>query len=152
MKKLISVFLAALMLFSVFSVAASADVELPPNAYTIIFALEDTNGEPIQPYLQTVILYEGMELAAAGKLNEPDSYVGEDGLTYYFTGWKNIKTDVVRTSDALPKVTGDATYVAVFTPQDNSQNQTFLQFVASIFSRLNQIFEYFWKIFFRGEE
>lgn len=153
MKKLISVLLAALMIFSVFSFSASADFELPPDAYTITFALADNNGDPIQPYLRTVVMYEGVELAPAAKLCEPDSYVGADGLTYYFVGWKDIDTGVVRTSDYLPKISRDATYTAVFEPEpDDGGGQTLLQFFRSIFERLNIIFEYFWSIFFRGEE
>ena len=48
---------------------------------------------------------------------------------------------------ALPPVSGDATYVAVYSEEDLSDRMTFWNFIESIFERINLIFEYFATVF-----
>lgn len=149
MKKIISIVLAAIMLISTFAVFASADVEPFPNTYTINFALSDSydgKGEIISS--TKVIATAGTPLDKIAKVNEYDSFV-EDNVKYYFAGWYDPDTGLVRTSERLPKVNQDKTYVAVFEADTEVENGlTLMQFIASIFARLNDIFEYFYTIFF----
>ena len=49
--------------------------------------------------------------------------------------------------NTLPLATADVTYTAVYAENKKGDNLTFWQLVASIFARINKIFEYFNKIF-----
>lgn len=143
MKKVLSVILTAVMLFSVVAVAftASADFEIP-----VIYIIEFYNEDNV--LISTERYPEGFEFGAAAKRLEPDSYKDEDGVTHYFKGWRSSVTGEVRTSSKLPSARYNVEYYAVYETQDNSGNQTFLQFIQSIFHRINMVFEYIWTIFF----
>lgn len=138
MKKLIAVLLAVLMLCSVVSViAAAADDE--PVTYLIVF--KDYNGE--------VLLEENVE---AGKMptqpSPPTRPQDEDGTTYVFTGWFSSSDKQTYKAGAVPAAKEDVTYTATY--QESAAEEvgtTLLGFFASIFSRMNRIFEQIAKIF-----
>ena len=160
MKKILSVLLALLILASTLSVAFAAP-EGFPNTYVIRFAISDSydGTGAIISYVEVAVT-EGMPIEQIAVVNEYGSFVKDvekDGETkqvkYYFSGWLDPDTGIIRTSKRLPKVTCDKTYVAVFEPDEEVEGGlTLMKFIAQIFERFNRILEYFYRIFFPDAE
>ena len=133
MKKVVSIFLCAVMLFSFACVFAFAEDETPAETVTITFYDEDgttlavvtaNKGEsPVGPPAPTKARQDGdPEWEFSG-------WLGEDGKTYY--------------SGTLPVANGDMSFTATYKKlYDNEAegNITIMSFLASIFERLNKIF------------
>lgn len=141
MKKIIAVLLSVLVLFSAFGVCA--------------FAGDDEAEEPVY-YTITFVDYDGSHLASrqviSGKtVNAPYNPEREstDDTDYIFRGWTADGGNTIYQAATLPIATDDVTYTAVYAEETHKDNLTFWQLVASIFERINMIFEYFFKIFER---
>jgi hypothetical protein len=137
MKKTLALILAMLVAFSMFSVAAFAEDDLVTVTFvdydgSLIKTSDVKVGEALTPYV-------------------PENPVREDTDTtkYTFRGWKSDieGDDIVYNSSALNPADVDVTYTAVYLEEEVVKGQTLLQFFASIFERINLIFEYFATIF-----
>ena len=137
MKKTLALILAMLVAFSMFSVAAFAEEDLVTVTFVdydgkVIDSCEVKVGEALTPYV-------------------PENPVREDTDTtkYTFIGWKSDieGDDTVYNSSALNPADVDVTYTAVYLEEEVVKGQTLLQFFASIFERINLIFQYFATIF-----
>lgn len=136
MKKALSVVLAILVAFSMFSVvAAAADTAI------LTFVVD---GE----------VYEQIEVQAGVNPAPytPANPVKQDTDTtrYTFKGWRSsadgqlyYKTSIPTPDESTVKVT----YTAEFSEEDISGRQSFWNLVESIFERINMIFQYFAIIF-----
>ena len=133
MKKVLSILLCAVMLFSFASVFAFADDAAPAETVTITFYDEDgsvlttvtaNKGEsPVGPPAPTKPRQDGdPEWAFSG-------WLGADGQTYY--------------SNSLPIANEDMSYTATYKKLHDNEaegNITIMSFLASIFQRLNKLF------------
>ncbi|MBQ8028064.1 MAG: hypothetical protein IJ262_01510 [Clostridia bacterium] len=165
MKKTISVLLSVLMIFSVCSVMLAA---AEGTTYTATFI--DWDGSPIEfvdvdgnKIGNSVEAAEGDIIKAPANPTRESDYAEINGVDreqtrYTWKGWAVVTgTDsegnyvyddsVYYHQNSLPLVSGNVTYIAVYSSEDVSGNQTFFQFIQSIFYRLNLIFEYFFTIF-----
>lgn len=152
MKKALSVLLAVLVAFSMCSVVAFADADsADPTPITVKFINDGY-------VIAEVMVKEGDILTP----DTPDNPKKESTETtkYVFEGWQaqdeegNILSEELYQKSTIPSpylAEGETTkticYVAVYTEKGIAGNQSLLQFIASIFERLNMIFEYFAKIF-----
>lgn len=146
MKKLLSVILAALMIFSVFGVVfASAEGET--EYYTIVF--NDEDGTFIA---KRDVAYYGVVKAPENPSKKDE--VNEDGktVTYTFDGWVDPDTGVVYHASTIPVATANKTYYARYTMTVQEEHQTIMTFIRSIFARINIIFEYFYRLFNRSNQ
>lgn len=153
MKKVIAMLLSVLMIFSAFSVtiacAGDADADAAEKNYVINFV--DYNGET----LKSAEVAENSIVKAAPNPTRDSDYDanGKELTRYVFKGWAVLNEDgsfdanTVYHENTIPVATADVTYIAVYSAKDVSSNQTLLQFIKSIFDRINLIFEYFFKIF-----
>ena len=169
MKKVLSVFLAALMLFSCFSVMAFAE-ETEKKTVTITFKYlvpnEDATGteervveieKEIENDLGAVLTSEQMDYYLDAMPREFSySYDADDfptrkeSRTYKFMRFASE-------ADPSYKITfagsgsqvfeKDIVFVAEYDIDDTGEYTTFWEFVQSIFARINVIFEYFSQIF-----
>ena len=71
----------------------------------------------------------------------------ENKIEYIFKGWSADGGATTYSGNTLPLATADVTYTAVYAENKKGDNLTFWQLVASIFARINKIFEYFNKLF-----
>ena len=144
MKKTLALALALLMAFSMFGVMAFAADEADPPI-TVTFMVDNeiykvvkvNSNENISPYL--------------------DSYPAKqetDTTRYTFAGWKTEGDDNLYYNSTLPipvleagEISKEIVYTAVFSEEDISGRQSFLNFIESLFARLNLLFEYFATIF-----
>ena len=132
MKKCLAILLCAVMLFSCAGIFAFADDETPAETVTITFFDED--GTTV---LATVTANKGEKFAGPANPTKPR----EDGdPEWEFKGW--VATDGQEYySNTLPVAYEDTYYVAKFVKMyDDEDNLTLMQFLASIFSRINKIF------------
>jgi len=173
MKKVLSVFLAALMLFTCFGVMAYAEDggEIKePGIITFKYLVNtyDENGEPngveeIAPTYQI----ENNSVLTSDQMNtflrdmpKQVSYqytVTEYGssrketVTYtfdYFTIEGHDEGERYKFEGTGETLIADGTvFVANYVKKDTGDNVTFWEFVQSIFARINLIFEYFAAIF-----
>lgn len=150
MKKVIAMLLSVLMIFSAFGVLACAENEDGASKnYVINFV--DYNGET----LKSVEVAENAIVKAAANPSRASDYddSGKELTRYVFKGWAVLNEDgsfdanKTYHENTIPVATADVTYIAVYSSQDVSSNQTLLQFIRSVFYRINLIFEYFFRIF-----
>ena len=143
MKKIFSVFLAAVMIFSVLGVvfASAADLD---EIYTIVFYDEDGSLLATRD-----VQYYGVVKAPVNPSKADE--VNEDGktVTYTFEGWKSDESDIIYHASTIPVATSDASYTAVYSAHVEEEGQTLMAFIRSIFARINIIFEYFYRLFNR---
>lgn len=134
MKKTLALILAMLVALSMFSVAAFAADDV-----TITFV--DYDGEVL--YTKTVPV--GSDVAVYA----PENPVREntEKAKYTFTGWTAEGSEEVYSAAQLPAATENATYFATYAEEEIKEGQSLLKFIATIFERINLIFEYFAKIF-----
>lgn len=141
MKKIIAVLLSVLVLFSAFGVAAFAGNE------------DEVTEEPVY-FTVTFVDYDGTHIASRQVLKgknvnapmNPERASTED-TDYIFKGWSADGGATIYHAETLPVATVDVTYTAVYAEEAHKDNLTFWQLVASIFERINQILEYFYKLF-----
>ncbi len=139
MKKLISVILAVLMLFSTVSVVAFAEGE-GDKFYTIRFV--DYDGSEIK----TMTAQEGAIIPAP----ENPTREATEKCEYTFKGWSADGGQTIYYQTTIPIATEDVIYMAVYSENEKVEVLTFWAFVSSIFERINQIFEYFHDLFTRN--
>lgn len=139
MKKALAVLLSVLVIFSSFAVMTFAQ-EGETDLITVKFVVDGNtvktvqvkSGEILTPYV-------------------PENPVKEDTDTaeYTFKGWKDEAGNLWQQS-TLPTPDGsdnEVIFTAEFMEETIVENETFFSFIASIFERINMLFEYFAKIF-----
>ena len=140
MKKIIAVSLSVLVLFSALSVVSFADGEAEEKpVYTITFV--DYDGTPL-----------GSRQVPHGEIisapeNPARAEDKENKIEYIFKGWSSDGGATTYSANTLPVATADVTYTAVYAENKRGDNLTLFQLIASIFARINKIFEYFDKLF-----
>ena len=141
MKKLIAVLLSVLMLFSLVSVVAvAADDEEEPTVYLIVF--KDYDG--------TVLSEQNVEEGRFPQQPDvPKREADENGTTYVFIGWRSsLDEQVYKAAATVPAATANATYTATYQEDPVEEvGTTILGFLASVFARMNRIFEQIAKVF-----
>ncbi|MGN0447489.1 MAG: hypothetical protein ACI4GC_02965 [Acutalibacteraceae bacterium] len=144
MKKAVSIILTLLIALSCLSVAAFAEDGTQP-AVTIYYVVDDV-------VVSTVYAQPGTVLTQ----HTPENPVKQDTETtrYTFKGWRSSLDGQLyykSTQLVVPEVAEgeslEITMTAEFSEKDISGRQSFFQFIASIFERINLIFEYFATIF-----
>ena len=150
MKKVISVLLSMLMIFSMVGVMAFAeDAENSGNTVvdkatvTVIFYDEDGVTK-----LEEIRLEPNEELST--KIKNPEK-ADTETTRYIFKGWQ-AKDGTIYYQSTLPTPTEadentTIEYVAVYSKEDLTQRQTFWNLIESIFERFNLLFQYFAEIF-----
>lgn len=145
MKKVLSVFLAMLMIFTCFStVVAFAEDEI---TYTITFIDDDGY------VLGTVVAGKDEHYTAVEYPVKEDT----EKTRYIFKGWMEYSEDGSATDltlyhqNTMPVATKDVTYIAVYSEKQITADDeiTFFGLIRNIFARINAIFEYFYRIFSR---
>ena len=142
MKKTIAILLSVLMILptlGVLTVFADDAGDEPAETYTIVF--EDYDGK----VLKTAVLARGSEVRAP----ENPTREATETVEYIFKGWSADGGETIYHASTIPLATADVTYVAVYSEQKIPEYLTFWEFVASIFARINAVFEYFYRIFTR---
>ena len=140
MKKIIAVLLSVLLLFSALSVVSFAEGEVEEKPiYKITFV--DYDGTPLG----------SRQVPQGGIISAPENPARaedkENKIEYIFKGWSSDGGAPTYSGNTLPLATADVTYTAVYAENKKGDNLTFWQLVASIFARINKIFEYFNKLF-----
>lgn len=133
MKKTLALILAMLVALSMFSVAAFA----ADDTVTITFVNGDETTVVEVPVGADVAVYA------------PENPVREntEKTKYTFAGWTAEGSEEVYSAAQLPAAAENATYVATYAEEEIKEGQSLLKFIATIFERINLIFEYFAKIF-----
>ena len=132
MKKCLAILLCAVMLFSCAGIFAFADDETPAETVTITFFDED--GSTV---IDTVTVPKGT--APVGPAN-PTKGRADGDPEWEFQGWVDTDGNLWQ-RNTLPEADKDTYYTAKFVKMyDNEDNLTLMQFLASIFSRINKIF------------
>lgn len=136
MKKALSVFLAVLMIFSVFgATVAFAAEEEEKTYYTVTFIYIQGNNEEITEIRRVA---EGETVIAPNYPVRSDS----SKVRYTFKGWQAEGDPKLYHQNTIPPVTADVTYVAVYSEQPiNEETLSFLSVITYIFSQFNRIFE-----------
>ena len=138
MKKVLSVLLSILMIFSMVGVMAFAEGEATVH---VVFYDED----------ETTVLHElwvKPDEMLGPKIENPVK-ADTETTSYIFKGWRGEDGEVYY-QGSLPTPTADDTevvYIAEYSTEDLTQRQTFWNLIESIFERLNKIFEYFAEVF-----
>ncbi|MBQ5905004.1 MAG: hypothetical protein IIW88_03970 [Clostridia bacterium] len=163
MKKLISVFLAAIMLLSCFGVMAFAEGE--ENAYVYVtYLVVDDAGEVVEHTIGPKTVKKGEVVPAAEMeawlLDMPrefsddynvteDNYTRTETRTYTFKGFtkKGDESGTLYYFGSTDAINEDTVFVAQYKIVDTIDTVTFWELVQSIFARFNRIFEYFAEIF-----
>lgn len=158
MKKTLAIVLTLLVAFSMFTVVASAEGETE-GLVTVKFAYVTETDSDV---LETIHVAPGTVIATEEYVPViPTEFKrvvkNEDGsekeLKYVFKGWKSSVNGSVYYPAQLPTVAADAaagteiTYTAEYSITDVTDTQSFWEFIASLFARLNILFEYFATIF-----
>ena len=167
MKKVVSVLLAALMIFSCFGVMAfaegGAEIKQEVSVYVKYLELDET-GKAVEVSTDVKKVEKGAAIPAAEmeawlyympREFSEDYEVKEDGYTrtetktYTFKGFikegdESGQLYYFGSTDAIEENT---VFVAQYKIEDTIDNITFWELVQSIFARINLIFEYFAKIF-----
>ncbi len=140
MKKIISIFLAMLMLLSTFCMLASAtDVDDGVTYWTITYDYDNETGET---YVVTV-----KDGAYPGTPEDP-TMESTETRDYTFMGWYDETTGELYSSRYdIPVATKDTTYVAVYDDTytgDTGEITTFWALIESVFERLSDWLEQFY--------
>ncbi len=165
MKKLLSVILAALMLFSCFAMSASAADQEPENVLvTITYKMVDENGVLHEvtegPHVvQYGTCIEATELQGwlkdmPRKFEEPysveqDGYTRNETLIYTFTGFQkeNHDGDDLYFFGTTDEIYEDTHFIATYEIEDTGAYYTFFEVVEYFFAQINRILAYFASIF-----
>lgn len=164
MKKLLSIFLAALMLLSCFSVMAFAADDDVLVYVTYLVPDNNGDGEPEEVSTEPKLVKKGEPIPAAEMegwlLDMPreftyDYNTDEGGFertetrTYTFKGFtkEGVEGSDLYYFGSTGKIDEATHFVAQYKIEDTIDNVTFWELVQSIFARINKIFEYFSAIF-----
>ena len=173
MKKVLSVFVAAIMLFTCFGVMAYAEdggeIKDPATAkFTYLVPTYDANGNANGAEKTTItVLFENNSVFTSDLMNtwlrdmpkqvvyqyDVDEYGSsrKETVTYtfdYFTIEGHDEGERYKFEGTGEKVMTDGVvFVANYTKKDTGDTVTFWELVQSIFARINLIFEYFAEIF-----
>lgn len=143
MKKALALILSLLVAFSMFTVATFAEGETAPAGDLVNIVFKDSDGKVIK----TINVKPGTVMTPY----VPENPVKADTETtrYTFAGWKSsVDKDVEPyAKNTIPNAEYDVVYTATYTEKDISQNQSFWNFIESIFARINLLFQYFAEIF-----
>lgn len=173
MKKVLSVFLAALMLVSCFGMMAFAEdggeiKETGLVTFKFLVPVTDAEGKvtEVKEFVQTQQI-ENNSVITSGQMNTwlsempkkieidysytEDNYTRTETKSYtflYFTIEGGDDGERFLFEGTGEKTIADGTvFVAQYEMKDTKDNTTFWEFVQSIFARINLIFEYFSEIF-----
>ena len=133
MKKALSVVLALIVALSMFSVMAFAG-----DLVNVKFVVDGATKADVSVEAGTILTQYVPEV-----IQEYET----DTTRYTFKGWQAEGDDTIYYSNTLPKAEADVVYVAVYAEKDISGNQSFWNFIETLFERLNLLFEYFATIF-----
>ncbi len=164
MKKVLSVILAVILMFSAVSVMAfaedSTETEAPLVTVKFYWDADDIeNGEPknvvkidASENLVEYFKYYGYPETPAKESTETTKYTFKYWEEYKVKEGKWEPTGNQGYSGTLKLPAGvangdEVVFVAVFHEEEIKENVSFWALIASIFARFNQIFEYFAKIF-----
>lgn len=139
MKKALSLALALLVAFSMFSVVAAAAGETVKVTFIIS---ED-------PFVAEVVEVQPGTVMTPYTPANPER-ADTETTRYTFKGWRSSLNGNLYFESSIPTPDGSVSeivYTAEFSEKDISGNQSFWNFVESIFERINLIFEYFAAIF-----
>ncbi len=143
MKKALALILSLLVAFSMFTVATFAEGEATPAEDLVTVTFKDSDGKIIK----TINVTPGTKMTPY----VPENPVKADTETtrYTFAGWKSsVDTDVdPYAKNTIPDARVNVVYTATYSEKDISQNQSLLNFIESIFARINLLFQYFAQIF-----
>ena len=149
MKKTLALLLAVLVALSMFSVAAFAEEATADKATVIFYDAPTKDGEAVGAEIYAVQIVPG-EGQIRSHIPENPVKESDSQYDYTFKGWKDLATGTVYAPSNIPEPTevGSTTeYVAVYTQSKVKSTQTFLNFIESIFERINLIFQYIAEIF-----
>ncbi len=156
MKKTLAIVLTLLVAFSMFTVVASAETEDLVTVKFVYVTEKDADViETIHVAPGTVIATEEYvpDIPTEFKRQVKDDDGNDVELKYVFKGWKSDVDGAVYYPAQLPTVAETTaagtviTYTAEYSITDVTENQSFWEFIASLFARLNVLFEYFATIF-----
>ena len=174
MKKVLAVFLAAIMMLSCFGMAAFAEggeeIKVPIEI-TFVYYVNTYDENGVANGIKEEKLVQTMEKGTAISAEQMNSWindimpkkvsydytVNEDYTTrtetrsytfMYFTveGQDSSIRYTFEGTDETP-INEDCIFVAQYEEKDTIDNYTFWEFVQSVFARINKIFEYFSEIF-----
>lgn len=144
MKKALALILSLLVAFSMFTVATFAEGEATPAEEELVnIVFKDSDGKVIK----TINVAPGTKMTPYVPANPEKA--DTETTRYTFAGWKSsVDTDEEPyAKNTVPDARVDVVYTATYTEKDISQNQTFWNFIESIFARINLLFQYFAEIF-----
>lgn len=139
MKKALAVLLSVLVIFSSFAVMAFAQ-EGETDLVTVNFVVDGKT-------IKTVQVVPGEILTPY--VPENPALDATETTEYVFKGWADADGNIYQQS-TFPTPDGsvaEITYTASFSEESVKENETLLSFIASIFERINMIFEYIAKVF-----
>ena len=146
MKKTLSLLLAVLMIFSVCSFTlASAEGE----AATVKIIFYDYDNTVIE---EKMVVPGGKFTGPAAAPARPNEVKDDVEYVYTFKGWAKLVDGVADESQlyytqTFDFVEEDTQYIAVYSVEEREPIMTFWNLIEMIFSKFNEIFEYFFKIF-----
>ena len=141
MKTVISVVLAVIMLTSMLAIGFVHAEDAAETTYTVTF-----------------VNYDGTVLSQDNTYKTGEIIIGPeyptrestDTMEYKFKGWQDSRDGKIDSNGTFLLVgEEDVTFTAVFVESEKPERVTIMSFIASLFQRLNMIFEYFSKIFGR---
>lgn len=151
MKKTLAMLLAVLVALSMFSVAAFAEDSVATEAgkVTVIFKIEADAKD-----YKTIIFDVTGNDSITSLVPENPTKASDGKNDYTFKGWviEGDESGNIYYKDSIPTPTAEdagktITYIAAFKTEPVKKTQTFLNFIESIFERINLIFRYFENIF-----
>ena len=144
MKKIISLFLAVLMIFTAFSTVLAYAEGTPGEIYTIRFF--DENGELLAT---REVEYYGIVKAPENPSKADEINENGETVIYTFEGWNDGNSETIYHASTIPVATKDVDYTAKYSSTVKGESQSLMAFIRSLFARINIIFEYFYRIFNR---
>lgn len=159
MKKTLAIVLSLLVAFSMFTVMASATDVDTTGLVTVefVYVTEDKPEviDRVRVAPGTVIASEDYVPAIPTEFKKQGKDEKGNDATYKYTfkGWKSLEDGAVYYPSQLPTVSKDTAagtlivYTADYMIEDVTETQSFWDFVASLFARINILFEYFATIF-----
>ena len=153
MKKTLAMLLAILVALSMLSVAAFAEENTEASDKVTVYFKVDGN------VVSEVTITKGQVASITPAIPDNPTKASDGKYDYTFKGWvvEGDANGEVWYKETIKTPGADfegneITYVAEFSKEEVKSNQTFWNFIESIFERINRIFQYFAKIFDFGTE